>query len=554
MFLCYFGAIALYLLGQLYLHAKQRRSAMHNDPQQQQQQQRSSWYSTVDCRNNKLLLAATAATLVSYAVLEAWTPVTHAFLCFAGRWFFVPGGQYKFETSVQPITTPDSTTQPNVIYLVHESLSGSILEKTAGGRKAAPFFHSLLENNDDFYVFPHARSVSGDTRDCSTALLTGCLPFDEPGRKIAYGRSIGTEFKRRGYATMSVTSAPMSFDQTAWFMMQNFMGSNMDLVVDPLSAGLPKVNIEACDDHELLPYFDKWVKQDVLQDQPGMPFYGQIYTYNQHYPFLVGANATGSTRYYSSLESFDSLLKHLFDLLEETGQLDNTIIVGSSDHGEHPDLDDYIRLKRFNSNVINTATYMYAPAHLIPSEEDRQRLRQNTERAVSTLDLFPTIQHFLYGGSAEETSNLRHEHRAADTLSQHDRDHCATGIDLLATRIEDDRLTVQWNKISQMESGKKGNFLGALSGRTTGLYVKGTGGNPTTNGAFSAWELDYDRCPEVWYADCAKEMTEERRLHWLKTIQELSQQPQHMISEQMQNTKYMRLLRETLEQQQQQQK
>ena len=250
------------------------------------------------------------------------------------------------------------------------------------------------------------------------------------------------------------------------------------------------------------------------------------------------------------MESFDALLKHLFDLLEETGQLENTIIVGSGDHGEHPDLSDYIRLKRFNSDVISTATYLYAPKHLFPSEEDRRQLRRNTQRAVSTLDLFPTLQHFLYGGSVQDTAILRAEHRAADTASVEDHNHCITGYDLLNTEISDDRLTVQWNKISQPQSGYKGNFLGALSAKESGLYVKGSGGN-TIPGKFQAWELDYGNCTMAWDADCAVELTEERRQYWLETISApQSPKPSLMISDQVYHSRYMKLLRKTLEQHQ----
>ena len=551
MIACYFGAMAWHMVGQWYQfqwHRKCRPSSTSTTTATRQSNFAAAAIKNVDCRNNKLLLIVTVATLFAYGWLEAWSPVTHALLCFGGRWFFVPGGNYRFDFVTESVSTPDRSQVPNVIYLVHESLSGSILENTNGGKHATPFFQSLL-TNDDFYLFPHARSVSGDTRDCTTALLTGCLPIDEAGRQIAYGRSMGTEFKRRGYATMSVTSYPMNFDETAWFMMQNYMGGNMDVVVDPLSTGLEKINIEGCDDLALLPYFERWVREIVQEERDGQgrrPFYGQIYTFNQHYPYLENDNSTATTRYYSSLESFDALLKRLFDLLRETGQLDNTLIVGSSDHGEHPDLREYIRLKRFNSDVISTATYLYAPKNLFPSEEDRRRLRHNTQQAVSTLDLFPTIQHFLYGGSAKETDNLRAEHNAADTSSVDDLRHCITGHDLLSTEITDDRLTVQWNSVSQPQSGYKGLFLGALSGKASGLYVKGMGGKAVPE-KFRAWELDYGQCTTVWEADCAMELTEERRMHWLKIINKQPPPASLKISGQVYNTRYMKMLRETLE-------
>jgi len=43
-----------------------------------------------------------------------------------------------------------------------------------------------------------------------------------------------------------------------------------------------------------------------------------------------------SHRYFDSLKTTDDFLKGLFDILARTGRLENTIIVGSGDHGEDP--------------------------------------------------------------------------------------------------------------------------------------------------------------------------------------------------------------------------
>jgi len=203
-----------------------------------------------------------------------------------------------------------------------------------------------------------------------------------------------------------------------------------------------------------------------------------------------------------------------------------------------------MRLKRFNSNVMHTASYMYVPKRLLDQAE-RERLRHNAKQTVSLLDLYPTLQHILYGGDAESTQTLRAQLGAADVTGG-DQEHCVTGVDLLGTTIADDRLTVQWNKISQPQSGTKGFFLGAVSGKDTGLYVKGTGQFSADN--FQAWELDYGDCSSVWDADCAVELTEERRAHWLETLNanENDFSDKLMLSQQMRDSRFLETLRKTL--------
>ena len=537
----FLAACAVHLLGQYYQWRRQQRQPRRNRKQRQREtppslgcgsSSSSSSYCAVDCTNNKTLLVALVVALLAYGGLGAWSPGIHAFLCWIGHFVFRPGQQYGFDylssesaaLASSSLLLQKTAAAPNVIYIQHDSLSGSILQKTEQGRRATPFFQSLVEDNDDFYLLEHARSPSGDTRDGMTSLLSGCLPITEAGRKMAFERSLGTEFKRAGYRTFSASSATMNFDQTAWFMLQKHIEGNMDKAVDPLSTGIPVINSEGGDDLALLPYFEEWLRNNAQQQQQqgggtaGPPFYAQFYGFNQHFPYVKATNTTYENRYYNSLESFDAYLKRLFQLLDEAGQLDNTIIVGTGDHGEHPDPKEYIRLKRYNSDVIHTATYMYVPRHLFPSDQSRELLRYNTNQTVSLLDLYPTLQHFLYGGDAPATASLRRANFAADATSEREQQQCVTGFDLLATPIPDERLAVSWNKVSNEQSGEHGHFLAALSGKDKALYVKGMNGR--ADWGFEAFEMDYDQCTERWDADCALELTEERRLHWQEALRE----------------------------------
>jgi len=527
-------ACAVHLLGQYYQWWWRQRQQRRNRKRQREVPPLlgccGSFYCAVDCTDNKTLLVALVVALLAYGGLGAWSPGIHAFLCWIGHFLFRPGQQYGFDylssesaaLASSSLLLQRTVAAPNVIYIQHDSLSGSILQKTEQGRRATPFFQSLLEDNDDFYLLEHARAPSGDTRDGMTSLLSGCLPITEAGRKMAFERSLGTEFKRAGYRTFSASSATMNFDQTAWFMLQKHIEGNMDTVVDPLSTGIPVINSEGGDDLALLPYFEEWLRNNAQQQQgegaAGPPFYAQFYGFNQHFPYVKATNTTYENRYYNSLESFDEYLKRLFQILDKAGQLENTIIVGTGDHGEHPDPKEYIRLKRYNSDVLHTATYMYVPQQLFPSDQSREVLRYNTNQTVSLLDLYPTLQHFLYGGDAPATASRRQANFAADSTSEREQQQCVTGFDLLAAPIPDERLAVSWNKVSNEQSGDHGHFLAALSGKEKALYVKGMNGR--ADWGFEAFEMDYDQCTERWDADCALELTEERRLHWQEALRD----------------------------------
>ena len=137
----------------------------------------------------------------------------------------------------------------NVVYIIHESLSGAYALNREEGKQAMPFFNSMRHSHDDFYVFPKSRSVSGDTVNCVTALATtGCLPMTNSGRERTLKRSTATEFKRHGYRTGSFSSRLLNLKGTKWFMLDAYLTANFDHIVDPRSEGFQTVNAEGADD------------------------------------------------------------------------------------------------------------------------------------------------------------------------------------------------------------------------------------------------------------------------------------------------------------------
>lgn len=98
------------------------------------------------------------------------------------------------------------------------------------------------------------------------------------------------------------------------------------------------------------------------------------------------------------LMTVDKSTENIFQLLSDAGELDNTIVLGSSVHGENCCGNKVNRrLKHLNANILHPAVYMYVPRKMSEkSAKLYQNLRYNTRQLIFTLDLFPTLMQFLY--------------------------------------------------------------------------------------------------------------------------------------------------------------
>ena len=96
--------------------------------------------------------------------------------------------------------------RPNVIMIVHESMSGSAIESSRG-RKAAPFWHGQMRSNSDVYQFHNVLAGSGMTSIATSAILTGMIPYDDDGlNAIRSSPTMASELKGAGYDTACFSS------------------------------------------------------------------------------------------------------------------------------------------------------------------------------------------------------------------------------------------------------------------------------------------------------------------------------------------------------------
>ena len=484
-----------------------------------------------------MVLAMAVLSVLGYAA-GAWCPVWHANLCFVGSFVLTPdGAEHQIATSKQTdsmLTT--AGTRPNVIFIIHESFSGSLALNDPRGRQMMPYFQNLKDNHDDMYVFQHARTVSGNTMDAMSMAMSGLLPFTPEGMQQAFQKSIGSEFKEKGYNTASFTSCPLNMKKTAWWMIQNYLTANMDHVQDPLSANFGNGGGVA-DDRYLPPLLEHWLQNITAPTNStttnNKSFYAQFYTMNLHHPYM-GVNLTKTTsttdRYFEAMKSQDQFLQSIREILDRTGQLDNTIIIGTGDHGETIEK-KHQRLLHIDPLILQPLTYMYVPRKLL-SEQQRQTLRHNTDQIISTLDLFPTTKHILHGGPA---AAVNHNNTTTQLGSTEEKQHCVTGLDLLQAPVPQDRVTVTWNYISYANlkhfRRRMCTFM-VLSRKDKALYRR----------CQQPMEQFHFDCPTTTY--CGSNMAKEELQEWKQIIAGMQN---HSTTESFWRGEAMRAIRDDIE-------
>ena len=229
-----------------------------------------------------------------------------------------------------------------------------------------------------------------------------------------------------------------------------------------------------------------------------------------------------NARYFNSLKSTDEFLQGIFDTLASYGQLENTIIVGSSDHGEDPFKSNYVRLSALNSNILHTTSYIYYPENLRRGTDIGQRLRANTQQLVHTLDMFPTIQSILHGGY--------------DYWANKEHTGCATGIDLTAVDIPDDRVTISQNLASSLGYRGEPPRYWAIETKDNALYYRlaRASRRDLKQAKDSTHVLTFDECTKNRSNLCSKLFREGDKVYFRQVVQSLLSST--LVEEQVKNS------------------
>ena len=171
--------------------------------------------------------------LTLYYFCGAWAPVTNLTCAIVGFMILTPPGSRVSSKGTQSGNanfSSRSNIRPNVILVVHESLSGWALETTRG-KDATPFYQSLQERPHT-YVFGRARTVAGTTTIATPAILTGLLAYDHEGVSVLEGSTtLAADFRMAGYDTGSFVSYGTDWSGTGWAILSNLLRKDFNHII-----------------------------------------------------------------------------------------------------------------------------------------------------------------------------------------------------------------------------------------------------------------------------------------------------------------------------------
>jgi len=180
----------------------------------------------------------------------------------------------------------------------------------------------------------------------------------------------------------------------SWCKMRDFLTTPAaDVFGDKQTSGLPHYRDLGIDDHYTVECAVKHL--EGLRESP-RPFLGVIQLNTNHYPYNTRENYQlwqgGNVDLYdNTIYEMDTHVGRIIDTLQATGQLDNTLIIFTSDHGEAFNEHGYIA--HFYCHFIETVAvpmWMFIPPALLQSR-DSQCVKTNLSLAVQNLDIMPTI-------------------------------------------------------------------------------------------------------------------------------------------------------------------
>jgi arylsulfatase A-like enzyme len=264
------------------------------------------------------------------------------------------------------------TATMSVLYIAVESLRGDLLHRKHQGIEITPNLNALAKRSA---VFSRAYAQSTHTDYSVPSYLSSQYPLRSQSH-FYYERDqtwpkaqLYEHLHHFGYVTGLISS-----DTTNWGELRSYLwNQNLDVFFDAenlpttYSASsrdrgyvtdfkhTPRTQSKAVPDRETVDFDIAWIKKAVAQDQPWFLY---TFFYQPHYPYAIEADDARPFQpseqdfdstflwfppekihvmlnaYLNAVHEMDAQLGRLVQYLEDSGQMDSTIIVLTGDHGE----------------------------------------------------------------------------------------------------------------------------------------------------------------------------------------------------------------------------
>lgn len=231
--------------------------------------------------------------------------------------------------------------RPNILYVVLESVgSENLLPHGSLDPSLTP---NLARYAPQSILFPVLDAFVPGTEHAHLAISTGGVIYTGQGRALATkrqytGATLVGEMKGLGYATALFSAAFM--DSENFLAIYRHLPFDHAFVPDDQSESYLRahlLNSWGIDEQEVYRRARQW-----LDTQPEtQPFFLLFLTSNTHHPYSIPAGVPrpfagkDDLSYYNNALHFaDQLIGEIVAGLQETGRLENTLLVISGDHGE----------------------------------------------------------------------------------------------------------------------------------------------------------------------------------------------------------------------------
>jgi glucan phosphoethanolaminetransferase (alkaline phosphatase superfamily) len=300
--------------------------------------------------------------------------------------------------------------RPDIVLIVHESL-GKTLVSPWNGKPAqvTPRVAAFLEEHAAHTAwFAHAMTVAPVTNVALPALLTG-LSAETARSDYARAPLIWEEAQARGYASAFYSAEDFNVSFFRAFFLKD---SQLDeWKTAPEFVGKPRVNDSGIEDSIAV---DAAVAF-IARTPKDRPLFLVLQFNATHWPCWAPSlrdhpgdqsdspNAERLVRCTEATRYLDTQQSRIWEALAARGRLEETLLVGTSDHGESFDPTRPLRPVNYYDSVLTVPLWVHLPHSLVAGAPAlAAQLLTNRQAPVNNIDLFPTVLD-VWGQPAEVT-------------------------------------------------------------------------------------------------------------------------------------------------------
>jgi arylsulfatase A-like enzyme len=259
---------------------------------------------------------------------------------------------------------------------------------------------------DRFFSFERAYSNSTTTLLSVPSILTGIAPVQPVSERIK-APLLWQWAKAAKMQSFYFTSHHLD-----WLGLGDFITTPApDASWDMRRENLPSYRDMGCDDHYTV---ERAISHIESLKNAEKPFLGVVHLNTNHYPYTTEPlyqqwSGSDVDLYDNTILETDTHTRRLIETLERTGQLERTVILFASDHGEA--FHEHGYTAHFYCHFAETITvplWVWLPQRFA-AQRDLSHLKENRKINIQNLDILPTILDCVGAWENEQLA----EHRAA---------------------------------------------------------------------------------------------------------------------------------------------